>query len=346
MHVTRVPKVWFPTVRAGSGTDIFTMRLVERLHERGLQAKITWLPLRAEYAPWSVIVPQPPEWANIVHVNTWLHPRFHPKNLPIVATLHHSVHHPELERYKGRLRAAYHNYWIKPVERSTLQRAERVIAVSQFAAEAARETLLDIPMQVIHNGVDIDKVQAKRKQAQQHPYRLLYVGNWASRKGVDLLAPILRELGNEFELLYTGNTAGSVKGNMRDIGRLTGSGAVAAVMQDADALLFPSRSEGFPLVVIEAMANGLPVITTKDSSMPEAIEDGVSGILCPQDDVDAFVDACRRLAADPMLQQKMSDAARTKAKRVFSLDLMADTYISIYQSCIDGHKSNQDGRES
>ena len=45
------PAVWFPAVRAGTGTDVFTERLVEGLNKRGIRAEITWLPLRAEYAP-------------------------------------------------------------------------------------------------------------------------------------------------------------------------------------------------------------------------------------------------------------------------------------------------------
>ncbi|MGN6655445.1 MAG: hypothetical protein ACTHJ9_08915, partial [Rhodanobacter sp.] len=93
--------MWFPTVRTGSGSEVFTVRLVEELNNRGLRAEIAWLPLRAEFAPWTVPVPEPPAWANIVHVNTWLHPRFFPEHMPVVATLHHSIHHPALKRHKG-----------------------------------------------------------------------------------------------------------------------------------------------------------------------------------------------------------------------------------------------------
>ena len=87
----QAPAVWFPTVRTGTGTDVFTERLVEGLNQRGIRAAISWLPLRAEYAPWTVAIPKPPEWATVTHVNTWLHSRFLPKNLPVVATLHHSI---------------------------------------------------------------------------------------------------------------------------------------------------------------------------------------------------------------------------------------------------------------
>lgn len=86
------PAVWFPAIRAGSGTDVFTERLVEGLRRRGIRAEITWLPLRAECAPWSVAVPKPPAWANIVHINSWLPGPVVPDGLPLVV-----AHRPDVE---------------------------------------------------------------------------------------------------------------------------------------------------------------------------------------------------------------------------------------------------------
>ena len=157
-------------------------------------------------------------------------------------------------------------------------------------------------------------------------------------KGVDLLAPIMRELGDEFELHYTGGPASrndqvKMPANMRDIGRLETRNAVAAAMQESDALLFPSRSEGFGLVAVEAMACGLPVIATSGSSLIEIVEDGVTGILCPEDDVEAFVGAARKLAVDSALGDRMSIAAGQRAQSHFSIDRMSQAYTAIYQSC-------------
>ncbi len=131
------PAIWFPTVRTNTGTDVFTERLVQGLNKQGIKAEITWLPLRAEYLPWTVPIPSPPKWATIVHVNTWLHTRFLPKQLPVIATLHHAIHDPELHPRKGMLRAAYHRYWIAPNERRVMQLANHVTAVSQFVAKMA-----------------------------------------------------------------------------------------------------------------------------------------------------------------------------------------------------------------
>ena len=81
------PAIWFPAVKTNTGTDKFTEQLVAALNQRGFQAEIAWLPHHAEYLPWLVPIPQKPSWANIAHINTWLHPRFIPKHLPVIATL-------------------------------------------------------------------------------------------------------------------------------------------------------------------------------------------------------------------------------------------------------------------
>jgi glycosyltransferase involved in cell wall biosynthesis len=121
---------------------------------------------------------------------------------------------------------------------------------------------------------------------------------------------------------------------MHDIGRLQGAEAVANAMQDADALLFPSRSEGLPLSVLEAMASGLPVIATRGSSLTEVVADGSSGILCLQDDVGAFSAAARCLAGDQALRQRMSNAAVERVARQFSLASTIGAYADVYAKCL------------
>jgi glycosyltransferase involved in cell wall biosynthesis len=116
---------------------------------------------------------------------------------------------PSIRPYKGFVRALYHERWIAPNERRTLHRADLIVAVSRFVADTAQRTLLDRPMTVIHNGVDVGLfVPGARVRPSGAPFRLLYVGGWKRLKGVDLLAAIMRELGGSYELRYTGGAAG------------------------------------------------------------------------------------------------------------------------------------------
>jgi glycosyltransferase involved in cell wall biosynthesis len=328
------PAVWFPAIRCGSGADVFTERLCRALNEQGIRAEITWLPHRAEYAPWSVPVPKPPAWANVVHINSWLPPRFVPAGLPVVATVHSSVHDPALLPYKSRLQALYHKHWIHPIEAANLKRADCVIAVSHYTAAQVEMSFGVHDIQVIHNGIDCQMFTPITRNAPNRPFRLLYVGNWRTLKGVDLLAPIMERLSDDFILQYTADRNGahrrfSPPSNSVCLGRLSGKDLVRAY-QNADALIFPSRLEGFGLVAAEAMACGLPVIAARTSSLPEVVEDEVTGFLCPRDDVIAFVAQIRRLAKNPAAWYAMRQAARQHAINEFDEQIMVLRYGKIY----------------
>lgn len=332
--------VWFPAIRAHSGADVFTERLCAALNARGIRAAIAWLPLRAEYAPWSVPVPQPPAWATVAHVNSWLPQRFWPKHLPVVCTQHHScVHDPALATFKRPLQRLYHRLWVRRIEKAALRRAQCVTAVSHYTARVAAAVFGDAPITVISNGVDTDFFTPIERDRPHTPFRLLHVGNWIARKGVDLLAPILTALGSGFVLYYTADRNGRharypLPANTHCLGRLDAAGLRQAY-QNADALLFPSRVEGLPLTVIEAMACGLPVIAARSSSLPEVVKDGKSGLLCPIDDVDRFVAAARLLASDTTLWRRMRQAARTRALAEFAGTTQVDRYVRLYTNLTD-----------
>lgn len=337
---TPEPAVWFPTIRAGTGADVFTARLCEALSSRGIRAEIAWLPHRAEYLPRSVGSPEPPSWVNIVHANTWLHERFLPSRLPLVLTMHLCVHDPALSPYKSYAQALYHRLWIKRLERISLRRASRIIAVSRYTRDSASRAFHITDIDDIPNGVPIpDDLDGRLEHGPRDPFRLLYVGNWSARKGVDLLGPIMEGLGKGFELQYTADAHGGHRGarlppNCRCIGRLDES-ALARAYREADALLFCSRLEGLPLTVIEAMASGLPAIASAAASMPEVVEDGVNGILCRPDDVQSFVNAARRMAADPQMLASMRVAARQRIRDHYDLSAMVESYLAVYRAVLD-----------
>ncbi|CAI8832624.1 glycosyltransferase family 4 protein [Methylocaldum szegediense] len=339
--MTRPLGVWFPAIRAGSGTDVFTERLCAVLNARGLRAEITWLPLRAEYAPWTVAVPQPPAWATVVHVNSWLHQRFWPQKLPVLCTVHSCVHDAALLPFKRPLQRLYHRFWIHRIENAALQRAHRLVAVSHYTAHATIAASGGNVPEVIPNGVDTDFFQPTFRQAPHQPFRLLYVGNWGPRKGVDLLGPIMTALGTGFELLYTADRGGrhtryALPENTRCLGRLDAHGLREAYAQ-ADALLFSSRLEGLPLTVLEAMACGLPVIAARCSSLPEVVADGQTGLLCPVDDVAAFAAAARRLRSDVALWQALRTAARERAVALFDEARQVERYLDLYRQTSAKH---------
>lgn len=335
----RTPAVWFPAIRTGTGTDVFTQRLCDNLNRRGIRAEIAWLPRRAEFLPWTVQAPNPPSWANVVHVNTWLHSRFIPAHLPVVATMHLCVHDPAFEPYKSRLQTLYHRHWIKPLEAIVLHRADRVVAVSHYTADRTREVFGTKDVLVIHNGVPIPADTNELPERQPHvPFRLLYVGNWSRRKGVDLLGRVMEVLGDRYELRYTADAYGThlkvkLPVNCMCIGRVSGL-QLQHAYKDADALLFPSRLEGFGLVAAEAMSNGLPVVAVNNSSLPEVIEDGVTGLLCPNDDIFEISRAIMNLAENADIWRNFSISSRSLVKHRFDINIKAGKYLSIYSEIV------------
>ncbi len=332
-----LPGVWFPAIRSGTGADVWTTTLANALQRRGWRTQVTWLPHRAEYAPWSVRRALPPAWATIAHVNSWLPKRFLPRGMPIVATMHHCVHDPAYTPFASPMQALYHRAWIARVERAVLCRARAASAVSAYTAARAAAVFPGTHWQVIHNGVDAGGqfVPPRVQRTHDGPFRILYIGSWSRRKGTDLLAPIMRELGSGYVLRHTGPAVVAPGGNMVGMGRLPDAAALVAEYQGADVLLLPSRLEGFGLVALEAMACGLPVVATRGSALVEVVSDGVTGILCAPGDVRAFADAIRSLAAAPARCRAMGLEARRRAEQDFALERMVERHVAVYRQVLE-----------
>lgn len=327
------PAVWFLAIQAGTGADVFTERLSAALNSIGIQSSVTWLPHRAEYLPWSTSPPQPPSWANIIHINTWLHRRFIPAQLPVVATMHHVVHDPHFAPFKRISQSLYHRSWIKKIEKQVLARADRISCVSQYTANQLSSCFGKTEATVIHNGVDLSLFQPASSREPASTFRLVYVGSWSRRKGSDLLPAIMERLGTGFELRYTGSSR-PMPANCIALGRLDTT-ALVKLYNNSDALLFPSRLEGFGQVAAEAMACGLPVIAGKNSALPEVVMHQRTGILVEQDDPQKYVDAIRELSSDRSRWLQMSLTSRKHAEANFDIEKMADSYAKIYCRLIE-----------
>jgi glycosyltransferase involved in cell wall biosynthesis len=101
--------------------------------------------------------------------------------------------------------------------------------------------------------------------------------------------------------------------------------AVAREMAAADILVAPSvvapggDRDGIPNVVLEAMAAGLPVVAATTSGLPEAVEDGVTGLLVPASDPESLAAALDRLLADPAMRRRLGEAGRRRVQERYDL---------------------------
>lgn len=105
---------------------------------------------------------------------------------------------------------------------------------------------------------------------------------------------------------------------------------VRSHLAGVDLLVLPSRSEGFPLTIVEAMLAGLPVVATRVGSVPEAVRDGETGLLVARDDPVALAAALRRLADDPHQRRRMGARGRRVAAASFTVEAMAGAYEALY----------------
>lgn len=105
---------------------------------------------------------------------------------------------------------------------------------------------------------------------------------------------------------------------------------VRAVLGRAKLFVLPSRSEGLPLTVLEAMACGLPAVVTRVGGLPEVVDDQISGLLVPPADPARLAEAIVRIWNDPMGRERMGRAGRRRAEEFFDIRRMVAEYEELY----------------
>jgi glycosyltransferase involved in cell wall biosynthesis len=106
------------------------------------------------------------------------------------------------------------------------------------------------------------------------------------------------------------------------------------VYQQHDILIAPTVREGFGLAIAEAMSCGLPVVASHCSAIPELIDEGKGGFLCPVGDVKAFAEKINLLADSPKLRREMGEYNRAKVEKMFTLDRMIKEYQDLFQEVL------------
>ena len=342
LHHTQVdPAIWMPVIRTGKGVDTFARALVDGLREKGFKAAISWLPLRAEVFPYSALAPDVPDWANIVHTNSNMPLRFLKTNgRPLVVTVNGYMHDPKLSQYKSLAQKAYHGLMTGPRELAVIRSAHKVVGVSVETRTALEDAGFNQPIELIYNGIDVSKYQPPKSKMRSvgQPFTLLFSGTWSRRKGNDTAVETMRQLGDDYRLLITDSaqTTRSLPPNCIPIGNQDAA-TLAQLYRNSDALLFPTRLEGLSFSVLEAQSSGLPVIGTRQSSVAEVVEDGVTGYLCEIDDPQSFASAVRRLQGQSDSEySEMSKQAHRKVANRFSLNKMTQDYLAVYMECLTG----------
>ncbi len=163
------------------------------------------------------------------------------------------------------------------------------------------------------------------------PLRLLFVGGDFKRKGGDLLLDVYRNhLRGKVELhLVTGAEIESGDGIFVYRGLRPHSPELLRLYRESDVFVLPTRADCLAVVLGEAMASELPIITTRVGAHAEAVDDGESGFVLEADDAASLRDRIERLVADPDLLQRMGKRSRQIGEERFDMQKNADRIADI-----------------
>lgn len=217
--------------------------------------------------------------------------------------------------------------------------ARFVVTVSQFNKNFLRDLQNGESGDVrrLYNGIDLSQFCPDTAVARQ-PNLILGVGRLVEKKGFDYLieaCAILAQRGVDFQCEIVGKgalhqplqqliEARQLTEQVRLVGPLPQDGVLAAYKR-ASIFILPciigkdGNRDGLPTVLLEAMATGLPAVSTDVTGNPEIIDDGVSGFIVPPEEAAALADALQQLLQDAQLRRRMGEAARQKVEIAFDV---------------------------
>jgi len=225
--------------------------------------------------------------------------------------------------------------------RHTLEVSTRVITLSPGWATFIHEFAPRARVEVLPNSVPLPPVPAPLALAE--PGRILFLGRLEPAKGVDELlqaAALLAPRHPNLHLVLGGDgDAAWVRRRAHELGiaqRVELPGWIDAAARDAQlarawVFCLPSHAEGLPMSMLEAMAAGRPVVVSAVGGIPEAIEDGVDGLLAPARDAAALAGVLARVLGDAQLQARLATAARASIENRYATGVVCGRLAALYR---------------
>ena len=236
--------------------------------------------------------------------------------------------------------------------------AARFVVTCTGANQEYLQQLSRTPVHCIYHGLNADFTRLLNAQAEppqrNGELRMLAVGRLVAKKGFDLFVEacsILKRRGVSFETIIVGEEGDHGEELRRRISalhleqdiRLAGPMRQARLFQEyrrATMFCLPCRvldngdRDGIPNVLVEAMACGLPVVTTGISGIPEVVKDGVNGLLVPTENAQALADALLRIGRDQALARRLASEAQSTVSRLFDGEQFAAELTALFKEAV------------
>jgi L-malate glycosyltransferase len=314
----------------GSGAWILHQILAENLKDYCMQAIN---PLKASFSP--LLILDRNDDCSIIHTAPDLGPYILPRSAIKILTFHNFYFDKQFRAYTTPMQQLYYQTLLKYSIIEACKKADVLVAVSDFVANKIYENLpqFNNKIKIIKNGIDVTRFSPIKK-TELNKIKILYVGNISRRKGKQILLEIAKRLPKNCILQITlglRDSTISKHPNIELVGNVPYK-EMHKLYQQADILFFPTIREGFGLCVAEAMACGLPVVSTNHSAIPELVNDKKGGLLCEINNLPQMLEAIKKLSNDRKLRNDMGAYNREKAVKEFDSKRMIEEYQSVFSS--------------
>ncbi|MGB1251319.1 MAG: glycosyltransferase family 4 protein [Candidatus Promineifilaceae bacterium] len=231
-------------------------------------------------------------------------------------------------------------------EQVALRRADHVFAISQYTYELANRTIDAHKLSLTPSGIDTTFFSPAATYAADGPF--IAVGRWADpRKNVRMLFKAYHQMREQItvpRLMLVGQTrpteadwAYAVSLGIADdidICQNVSRTELAQCYRDASLFLMSSDEEGLGIVVLEAMASGLPVISTRSGGPNLIVQDGINGYLVDVGDAEGLARQTVALMRDPNKRYVMSETAHAFVMQYYASEVIATNYLNVYDKLL------------
>ena len=287
---------------------------------------------------------------DVLHLHVPL-PPYVDTTLPVLATFHGLPEYRSLYIHPLTFRSLSEGLFsavVYNIEKKIVTRANKIASVSKKSAIEIEHyfgyNLNNID--IASNGVDSDFFTLNKEEKKE--FNILYVGRLDYKKGlIDLVNAGKKIISNypntKFTLVGSGpllNTLIDIvdRNNIRNSFFFPGhvdQKTLRNFYQESSIFILPSYYEGLPNVILEAMACGLPIISTKVGGIPDVLENEKNGLFIPTGDPEAIESAIIRLINDADTRKEMGVYSREMVEKHFSWDVVSNRYLELYQSLLE-----------
>lgn len=270
---------------------------------------------------------------DLIHAHYGFHSAFLPaiiRKKPLIITFHGS------DALKEPLRNKVYYY----LQRFVISRSDHIIAVSNEIKDVLVSNLGANPnkISVISCGVEttrflpLEKMDTRRTlNISKSEKVVLFIGKFRYEKGVDIIIKCAYRMPDVMFILVGRGTIRTALKNCSFVG-VVSNDEIPTWMSVADVFFLPSRSEGTPVVLLEALSCALPVVASRVGGIPDLVRDGETGCLVESENLDMFIKKLQELLQNPEKRRQMSQKGRKDMIDNYDSRKIANDINQIYES--------------